>query len=354
MSVVRVTHSLTLDLAASAGTSNRVHLLPPSGFSGRDGRGPYVYDFETLKARAIENGMPIPVDYEHQSLDAMAKTEPTPAAGWSDPRSWTHDEFGTWGEIRWTPRAGSYVENKEYGFISPVFEHLPNSPEILALVGAGLTNNPNLHLVAINKKNAESSNYTPGNQPPDVSTHMREQLLKLLGLGADATDDAVVAAVTAAADAQTHAAAAAAEFGAATPAEIVSAANSRHATTLATYVPKTDYEAMSARATTAETALAAHTAAAREAEVDAIVATATAAGKLTPAQSAHAKKVGMTDVQLLKDLVESAPVVPGTGPSNVSAHSKAGEKAPTAEQLASAKAVGVSVAALTNYLNKKD
>ena len=44
-------HSLLLDLApADSGSSvpTRIQLLPPSGFAGRDGRGPFTYSFNDL------------------------------------------------------------------------------------------------------------------------------------------------------------------------------------------------------------------------------------------------------------------------------------------------------------------
>jgi phage I-like protein len=125
-----------------------IQLLPAGDIATRDGRGPYR---NTDPARVLEEflayGMPIAVDYEHQSLEAEEKTSPTPAAGWIHELEIREGEI--WGRVEWTERAAGMIAAKEYRYISPVFEYVPKTGEIMRLVSAGLTNRPNLYLRAV-------------------------------------------------------------------------------------------------------------------------------------------------------------------------------------------------------------
>jgi phage I-like protein len=282
------THSVLFDAAPADGAPvpTRIHLLPPSGFTGRDGRGPYFYTFEELLQAFNAYGMPLAIDYEHQSIGAGEKTGATPAAGWIN--GIEEDALGVWGLVEWTAAASAFIAAKEYRFISPVFEFYVETGRVLQLTGAGLTNMPNLHLVSLNtkEKSAATAPFT-AHQQLNLSKHMREQLLAQLGLAAEATDADILAAVTASTQAAAHAKAAATAVGAADTSSIVTAAQSRFATDLSTYVPKTDFEAMSVRATAAEASLATHTAAAHRSAVAAAVAKAQGDKLLSPASAAH-------------------------------------------------------------------
>lgn len=303
---------------AAAPVPTRIQLLPPSGFSGRDGRGPYTFDINSLQAAFDAYGMQrLPIDFEHQSLSAMDKADPTPAAGWYG-RPEADPDGSVWAPVEWTGKTTAFIAAREYRYISPVFT-ADKAGLIHTLVGAGVTNNPNLQLASFNSVNfaAAAAHYTPHhNSRADLgalTAHMKEQLLALFALPADSTDEAILAAVTSAKTAEAHAKAAAAAVGAATTDGIVTAAQSKFSTDLSVYVPKTDFEAMSTRATTAETELAAHKVAAHKAEVASIVETAKTAGKLTPAQVAHAQTLGEKDIDLLRAFVGAAAPVVNTG-----------------------------------------
>ncbi len=136
--------------AATTEATQWVQLLPPGEFGGRDGRGPYhVADAAALVAAFEAHGMPLPVDYEHQSEDAQAKTEPTPGAGWIVAIEARED--GVWGQVEWTQRAAAFIAAREYRYLSPVFYFYTKTGAIQALAGAGLTNHPNLHLRALSR-----------------------------------------------------------------------------------------------------------------------------------------------------------------------------------------------------------
>jgi phage I-like protein len=333
-------HSILLDLAPGdgSGVPARIQLLPPSGFTGRDGRGPYTYDADSVLAAFSSYGMPLPMDYEHQSLTAIDKTDPTPASGWIN--SLSADETGVYGDVEWTERASGFIAAREYRFISPVFTADKKTGEVQQLVGAGVTNNPNLKLASFNSIDfdfaAAASHYTREHNSRAASSaltkHMKDQLLALYGLPADASDEAIVAAATAAKTDAAHAKAAAEAVGAATTDGIVTAAQSKFSTDLSVFVPKADFEAMSTRATKAETELAAHKTESHKAEVAAVVEAAKVAGKITPAQVAHAQELGEKDIDLLRAFVGSATPVVNKGAA-VDAHAKGTGTALTAEQL---------------------
>lgn len=304
-------HAFTSDLIPADGSSvvpTLVQLLPASPFSGRDGRGPYSYDPQALIDAFALNGKPLHIDYEHQSIGADAKTAPTPAAGWINQLLWLEDSL--WAEVEWTERAAAMIAAREYRYLSPVFTFNTKTGEIIALRGAGLTNDPNLHLQSLNSQNADR--YTDGNLTPHEE-EMLEKILEALGVAADADEATVLAAVAAMKAAADKAAAVAAELGADADADvpaIVEAAQSRFATDLSTYVARDELEAMKQRAETAEAELAALKEAAHKKEVEDVVGAAITAGKFTPAQSTWlVEAANSMGLDKFKQFVEASPVL---------------------------------------------
>ncbi len=135
----------SLDAADAASPPEWVHLIPAGTFSGRDGRGPYRLDAEAVLAAYARHGADLPIDYEHQSLEAADKRGPVPAAGWI--RELAAREDGIWGRVEWTPSATALLAERAYRYLSPVFRH-DRSGRVVALEGAGLTHTPNLYLRA--------------------------------------------------------------------------------------------------------------------------------------------------------------------------------------------------------------
>jgi phage I-like protein len=140
-----VAASSSLDAADAASPPEWVHLIPAGTFSGRDGRGPYRLDAEAVLAAYARHGADLPIDYEHQSLEAADKRGPVPAAGWI--RELAAREDGIWGRVEWTPSATALLAERAYRYLSPVFRH-DRSGRVVALEGAGLTHTPNLYLRA--------------------------------------------------------------------------------------------------------------------------------------------------------------------------------------------------------------
>lgn len=137
----------TTDTTAPADHSGEqwVHLVPAGTTTGRDGRGPYQLDAQAVTAAFAQHGADLPVDYEHQSLGAVAKSGPVPAAGWItavEPRA-----DGLWGRVAWTAQASQLLRDRAYRYLSAVFDHLPDG-RVIKLRGAGLVHSPNLPIQA--------------------------------------------------------------------------------------------------------------------------------------------------------------------------------------------------------------
>jgi phage I-like protein len=128
-----------------------VQLLPAGTFSGRDGRGPYRLDVQSVLSEFSKWGMPLAIDFEHQAIHAPENGNPAPAAGWISQLESKPD--GIWGRVEWTAKSTAMITAKEYRYLSPVFDHT-NDGTVARLTGAGLTNNPNLYLTAISRRGA--------------------------------------------------------------------------------------------------------------------------------------------------------------------------------------------------------
>lgn len=156
---------------ALAGNSSRtipdlVQLLPPGEFSGRDGRGPYRADTAAILSAFTAWGMPLSIDYDHQGLFVQENGAPAPAAGWITRIVSNTD--GLWGAVDWTAKAREMIGNGEYRYLSPVFDYAPGGT-VIRMIGAGLTNSPNLYLTAFNvRMNAVS----PGKENPLIRDAM--------------------------------------------------------------------------------------------------------------------------------------------------------------------------------------
>ncbi|MQT14395.1 phage protease [Segnochrobactrum spirostomi] len=158
-----------------------VHLVPSGIFRGADGRGPYrLGDAEAVIHASMADGAKLPIDENHAFDLAAPKGLPAPARGWivelqSRPN-------GIWGRVEWTPTGATLVAERAYRGLSPAIAVRTADRTIAAVLRASLTNDPNL---------------------PLTSLHSRSPLMDLdalrtaLGLGADATEADVLAAIAA-------------------------------------------------------------------------------------------------------------------------------------------------------------
>jgi len=266
-----------------------VHLLPAGRFTGRDGRGPYLLDEEGVINAFDSWGGDLSIDYEHQGVHAASNGQPAPAAGWI--KQIRADADGIWGRVEWTERAARMIAAREYRYLSPVFTFDKTSGRILKLLNAGLTNNPNLHLTALNSLGVADLSQ-PAQEAP-MPDSVAERVCTLLDLPLDASADTVATALNAVLN---------------------------RAPDAALYVPRAEFEAVSHR-------LAALEAEKAEAAIAGAVNGALAAGKILPAQAEHATAMARADLASFNAFVASAPVVAPAGETATHARAADGNAA---------------------------
>ncbi|WP_164273411.1 phage protease [Stenotrophomonas sp. B1-1] len=277
--------ALNTDLSSVSGQTppDWVELIPAGpSVIGRDGRR-WLFDdaaarnvVDTFRARQVD----LAIDWNHALQLAAPNGGPSPAAAWIhelQPR-----DGALWGRISWTPRGAEDWAGRAYRYLSPVFDYEPTSGRISALVSAALTNTPNLHLQALNSQ--ESSTMTR-------STALTAAITGALGLNAEASDDALAAAIN----------------------QLQATALNSQQPSLDRFVPRADHDAVVARATNAEQKLTAFQKEQHDTAVSAEIDSALKAGKITPATvEYHRASCSDTNgLQRFRDFVSAAPVVAG-------------------------------------------
>lgn len=287
-----------------------VQLIPAGpGIRGVDGRVWTMTDAGRIVETFRNRGVELPIDIEHATQVKGARGEEAPAVGW------IHDmqarDGGLWGKVSWTPRGEALLRDRAYRYLSPVFSAGRRTGAVTRLVSAGLTNNPNLDLVALNRQGAEPE-----------SVDMDEDVLEALGLNADASAADAVAAIG-----KLKAAESAARNRARTP-------------SLDAFVPRKDYDRLVRRVHDFEAADKARGDAAIEAAVDAAIE----AAKITPADRdfyiASCRAEG--GLERFGTFIESKPeIAPESGLDGKTPGAGA-TSALTEEELAACRALGLS------------
>lgn len=158
-----------------------VHLLPMGPTTARDGRVFDLADPELVLNSFRDSGIDLPIDYEHQSERAEARSNgPVPAAGWI--KALAAREDGIWGRVEWTDKARDMISKREYRFLSPALVFNKADRKVMKLKGAGLVHSPALHLTAL------------ACQEDDMTTRSNEVLPRIatmLNLPEDAGETAV-------------------------------------------------------------------------------------------------------------------------------------------------------------------
>lgn len=175
------------------GAPEWLHLVPAGTFTGDDGRGPYVVkDMQAVVAASTAGGRKLPIDENHAIDHVGAKGGSSPARGWIVELQARDD--GIWGRVEWTKSGRELVDERAYGFLSPVFLHTKDKPHrVEKLLRVALTNDPNL----ADLKSLHTQE----------DTDMEKDLREALGLSEDADKEKILAAVKAAHAASTsHAA----------------------------------------------------------------------------------------------------------------------------------------------------
>lgn len=126
--------------------------LTPKGpeVDGRDGRSWSLHNPEAVVAAFRDNGADLPIDFEHATQIKGGKGEPAPAIGWI--KDLEVRDRSIWAKVAWTETGQEAVASKSYRYVSPVFTFKKAAGDILAMVSAALTNQPNLQLAALNRQ----------------------------------------------------------------------------------------------------------------------------------------------------------------------------------------------------------
>lgn len=277
-------------LSEQDGTPLWVELLPAGrAISGRDGRCWINDKPEDIVAAFAAHGADLPIDVEHSTERKGPAGEPAPAMGWIKALE-VRAGGAIWGLVEWTDQGRSIVGDKSYRYLSPVFLHETHSGRILKLLSAGLTNQPNLHLTALNRAAKSFST-----QPKEADMAMSNVICRALGFGDDMTEDQAVAAIESLKD------------------ELATTRNQAENPTLEKFVPRADYDAAIERASQAEATLEKHETRAREAGIEHAIEHALESGKITPASVAYhtAQCRSAGGLERFKAYVAAAPVVAG-------------------------------------------
>jgi len=298
-----------------------IQLCPP-GVVETETRGPFLMDAaargEVIAAFAA-SGRDMVIDYEHQSLTG----EEAPAAGWITALEDRGDGEGDglWAAVSWTPRGATYLQNREYRYLSPVILIRVADRRGVALHSVALTNTPEIRRLAPMVAKAlqrygrpfDSAQDRPAESPlrntrnPELETPkkeegpMREQLLTILKLAADATDEAIVQALQALAGRPALAPEITEALGLEAGAPPSEAVASIHA------LKQGERKAGTVEALQQEVSRLTKDLAQRQR--DELVALALGAGKITPAQREWAEAYALRDPEGFKLFTAKSPVV---------------------------------------------
>lgn len=235
------------------------------------------------------------IDYEHQTL---AGTE-APAAGWIT-RLIDKGKDGIWAAVEWTAKAKTYITNKEYKYVSPVFLKRISDNRVLRLINVALTNQPNIDgMVPLVNKAGEYQLKTNKEE-----NFMLKELLKRLGLAETATEQDVIAAINKIEADSAKGAVLVVNKSVLTALGLAENATEAEitGTIMAMKQSHTQVATLAQELKTMKDALAAKDAAD-------VVAVAMKEGKITPAQKDWADTYAKTDLAGFKVFVSKAPVV---------------------------------------------
>lgn len=208
-----------VDASAFMPEGCNIQLFPDGEFAANDGRPGndpknktkvWRMDAEIaaeLIADLAAQKTPRLLDYEHQTLYAAQNGQPAPASGWMG--SYTYvPGHGLFAFADWTPKAKAHIAAKEYRFISPTFAYCRKTGRVLRLFHAALTNFPALDGMAPVSAAAQTLpegatavlagnifSKTQTNEEHPTEEESMDELKKMLGLPATATEAEVRAAL---------------------------------------------------------------------------------------------------------------------------------------------------------------
>lgn len=267
-------------------------LVPPGAFAGRDGRAYVNADPHAIVA-AFDPAAALPLDWEHATHLRAPQGQDAPAAGWILALE-ARADGAVWGRVEWTASGAEAVTSRGYRYYSPAYYLGPDGRAVIGLASAGLTNQPNLRLPALNRP--DPLDLDP--QPEDLPLMLPREITAPLGLPEDAT-----AAQAATAIATLTASLNQAQHQAQTP-------------DLGRFVPRAELDAALNRARDAETALTEIQTARTQAEIESLIERGLNSRRLTPATVDYHRAQARTEggLERLRAYLDVAPAVLGETP----------------------------------------
>lgn len=272
----------------AAGEASARVLLFPMGDTALRGQGKTIRLVDQAHARDVitasranAGAANIPVDYDHQLVFAAGKGAggsggggQAPAAGWIDPATLQADAAGIWADVQWTQAAAARLAAREYRYVSPSF-FAAKDGRLLAIAHLSLVNYPAITDLPAVAAALDAAPFDTASATNPETPNM-QKIATALGLPADASEEAILAAIAkmTAPPAGMATAAAALGLGAdATVDQIITAAASVSATPDPTkFVPIAALQDTAARLAALETE-----------RHDRLLTAAAEAGKITPA-----------------------------------------------------------------------
>jgi phage I-like protein len=293
--------------------------------------------------KAFENDpRDVPIDWEHATEIKAPEGEEAPAAGWIKALEVRSGEI--WARVDWTPRGDQMLRNKEYRYISPAF-WTDKKNNVVEIISAGLTNRPALDLPQLASDNTNSGKGRTEN------ASMNPELLALLGLDADASDKDVLKAVKQfkidtetfrlkTEDLEKSLNVSKTELEG-VRVELAKAKNAEPS--MDAFIPRKDYDAVVARAETAESKLKENADTVLSEKIDLAIDQALKDGKITPATKDYYRKQCEKEggLEMFAEFVKSAPTVGADSNLDKKPEDKTSAK-PTKEQLQIARNCGIS------------
>lgn len=186
--------------AVGADGTVEMQLTPAGAFRPTDGRPmdvPAWHIDQAIASRVISRFQarknPPVVDYEHQTLHKETNGQPAPAAAWMRALQW-REGSGLWASVELTARAAELIRGGEYRFVSPVFRFDPKTGEVLSIEMAALTNHPAIDGMEPLALRAAATFGSFNDTPEESSMKLLAALIAALALPQTTTEDDAVAA----------------------------------------------------------------------------------------------------------------------------------------------------------------
>lgn len=196
------------EVAMSAdGNVRQSVLLVPMGKTKTRSGNPEFYQIDNLahaqevvdRTLAHYGDTEIVIDFDHQTILACVPG----VAGRGEAAGWMKrvyaSEHGIQADVEWTQEAAQKLKDKKYRYLSPASRVEKGTNRVFQIINAGLTNTPNMDLVALASATA-SALAEPENENSHEKRNERMTLKVIasaLGLAGDADEAAIVAAIEA-------------------------------------------------------------------------------------------------------------------------------------------------------------